>query len=46
MPMHFIVMDLIARFKLLAQGYQYTLTLIDMLTNCTWWISLFTKEAD
>ena len=30
-PMLFIVMDLIGKFKPLLQGHQYTLTLIDML---------------
>ena len=35
MPMHFIVMDLIVKFKLLHQGHQYAFTVIDMLTNYT-----------
>ena len=35
MPVHFIAIDLIGRFKLLPQGYQYALTGFDMLTNCT-----------
>ena len=46
MPMHFIVMDLIGKFKPSAYGYQYALTVIDMLMNCTRYILLLTKEAD
>ena len=46
MPVHFIAMDVIVKFKLLHQGHQYALTVIDMLTNYTWCILLFTKEAD
>ena len=33
MPMHFTVMDLIGKCKLSPQGYQYALTVIDMLTT-------------
>ena len=46
MPTHFIVMDLIGTFEPSPQGHQYTLTVIDVLTNYTWCIPLFTKEAD
>ena len=44
MPMHFIAMDLIGKFKLLPQGHQYALAVIDMLMNYTWCI--LPKEAD
>ena len=43
MPIHFIVMDLIGKFKPSPKGHQYALTVIDMLTNYTWCILLFTK---
>ena len=46
MPMYFIAMDLIGKFKLLPQVYQYALTVIDMLMYYTWCIPLCTKEAD
>ena len=47
MCMHFIVIDLKGfRFKPLPQGHQYTLTVIDMLTNYTCCIPLVTKEPD
>ena len=47
MPMYFTVIDLIGKFKLLPQGHQHdALTVIDTLTNFTWYILLFTKEAD
>ena len=46
MPMLFIMMDLIGRFKLLPEGHQCALTVIDMLTNYTQCIVLFTKETD
>ena len=36
MPMNFISMDLIGKFKLSPHGHQYDLTVIDMLTNYTW----------
>ena len=32
--------------KLLSQGHQYDLTVIDMLINYTWFILQFTKEVD
>ena len=44
MPMHIITMELIVMFKPPPQGYQYALTVIDMLTNCTWCLLLFTKN--
>ena len=46
MPMHFSVMDLIGKFKLVPQGHQNTLTVIDILMNYTWCIPLFAIEAD
>ena len=46
MPMHYIVIHLIGKFKLSPEGHQYALTVIYMLTNYTWCILLFTKEAD
>ena len=36
MPVHFIVIDLMRKFKLSSQGHQYVLTVIDMLMNYTW----------
>ena len=45
MPMHFMAMDLMGKFKLLPQGHQFALTAIDMLTNYTWCILLFTKKS-
>ena len=33
MPMDFMVMDLIGKFKMLLQGHQYALTVIDMIMN-------------
>ena len=45
-PMHFIAMDLIGKFKPSSQGHQYALTVNDMLTNYTWCMLLFTEEAD
>ena len=44
--MHFIVMNLIGKFKPLPQGHQHALNVIDMLTIYTWCIPLFTKEVD
>ena len=44
--MHFTAMDLVGKFKSLLQGYQYVLTVMDILTNYTWCIPLHTKEAD
>ena len=35
MPMCFMVMDLIGKFKPLSQGHQYALTVIDTLMNYT-----------
>ena len=46
MSMHFLVMDLIGKFKPSPQWDQYILIVIDMLNNYTWCITLFTKEAD
>ena len=46
MPMYFIVIDLTSTFKLLPQGHQSALTVIDMLMNYTWCIWLFTEESD
>ena len=46
MPMYFIVMDLIGKFRLLPQSHQCALTTIDMLMNYTWYVSLYTKEPD
>ena len=45
MPVHFIVMDLVDRFKPIPQGHQYALKVIDMLKDCTWYIQLLTKEV-
>ena len=45
MPMHLIAMDFIGKFKPSLYWYQYALTVIDILTNYTWCILLFTKEA-
>ena len=45
MPMHFIVMDLVGKFKPSYEGHQYALTVINMLANYKWCILLFTKEA-
>ena len=42
MPIHFILMDLIGKFKPL---HHYALNVIDMLTNNTWCIRLFKKEV-
>ena len=39
-------MDFIGTFKLLPQEHQYALTVIDMLTNYTWYMPLFKKEAE
>ena len=36
MPMHFIAMDSRDNVKPIPQGYQYALTVIDMLTNYAW----------
>ena len=44
MPMHLIVIKLIGKFKLSPQGYQYALTVIDMMMNYKWCIPLFTKK--
>ena len=44
--MHFIVMDVIGKFKLLLQGQQSALTVLDMLMNDTWFIPLCGKEGD
>ena len=46
MPMHFIAIDLIGTFKPSPQGHQYVLTVINMITNCTWCMLLFTKETN
>ena len=46
MPMHFIVMNLMGKFKLLLQGHQYPLNVIDTLMNYTSCKPPFTKEAD
>ena len=43
--MHFIAMDLKGKFKLSPQGHQYNCTVIGMLTNYTWCVLLYTKEA-
>ena len=45
-PMYLIAVDLIAKFKPLCQGHQYSLTVIDMLTSYPWYILLYPKEAD
>ena len=39
-------MDLIGKFKPLPQEHQYAFIVIDMLMNYTWFIPLFTIEAD
>ena len=44
--MHFIVMDLVGKFKPSPQGHQYAITVKNMLTSYTWCIPLHTKEAD
>ena len=44
--MQLIAMDLIGKFKPSHQWHQYALTVIDMSTNYTWCILLFTKEVD
>ena len=41
-PMHLIAMDFIGEFTPLPQGHQYALTVINMLTNYTWCIPLYT----
>ena len=46
MPMDFIVMGLIGKFKLMTQGDLYAFTVMDMLTKYTWYIALCTKEVD
>ena len=46
MPMHFIVMDVIGKFKPLPQGHQFALIEMAILTNYTCFIPLLTKEAD
>ena len=46
MPMHFIVMDLIGKFKPLPHWHWYSLTVIDILINYTGCILVFMKEAD
>ena len=38
-------MDLLGKLKLLPKGHQYAVTLINMLTNYSWCILLFTKDA-
>ena len=43
--MHFIVMDLIGKFKLSPITHQHILSLIDMI-NYSWCIPLYTKESD
>ena len=37
-------MELIGKLKPSLHGNQYALTVIDMLTNYTWCISLYTKD--
>ena len=37
---------LIYKFKLLPQGHQYALTIIDILMYYTWCITIYNKEAD
>ena len=44
-PMHFIVMNVIGKFKQSFQGHQYALTIIDILMNYTWCTPLHTKGA-
>ena len=39
-------MDCVGMFKPLSQGHQYVLTVFDMWTKYTWYIPLFTREAD
>ena len=46
MPLHFIAIDLIGNFKALPQGHQYALTTIDIFTNYTSCLLLFTNEGD
>ena len=46
MLIYFIAMDFIGNFKVTAQGHQYALTVIDVLTNYACCLPLFTKEAD
>ena len=45
-PMHFIMMDLISKFKSLLQEHQYALTVADMLSHYTWRILICTKGAE
>ena len=45
-PIHFIVIDLIGKFKPLHQGHHYAFTIIGMLMNYTWCIPLGTRVAD
>ena len=44
-PMHFIAMVVIGKFKPSPQGYQYVLTVMNKLTNYTWCMPLHIKEA-
>ena len=44
--MNFITIDLIDDFKMSPKGYQYVLTVIDMLMNYTWCILSYTKKDD
>ena len=45
-PMQLTVMDLIDKFKLFPQGYQYTITVIDLMINYTWCIPLHATEDE
>ena len=45
-PMHFIVMDLIGKFRSPSQGHQYAIKFIDMQTNYALCIPLSTNKAD
>ena len=44
-PLHFTVMTLISKFKLLLQEHKCALTVIDMLMNYTWCVLLCIKKA-
>ena len=46
MSMHFIVMDLMGKYKVSPQAHQYGLTVTNTLTNYTWCMLLFSKVAD
>ena len=43
-PVHFFLMDLIGNYKPSTKGHQYTLTMIDLLTNNVWCFPLLPKK--